>query len=120
MDFINMIHKFTVVPSLSGELSALQRIAYNMFWCWEPEATNLFRRMDPDLWQKTRHNPVEMLGILQQTTLELLKSDEGFMAHLRLVDEPLVDQVDRVAVLGRLPLVRGVVPLRERGRKHGG
>jgi starch phosphorylase len=91
MDFTKMLHKFTVVPSLTEELSALQRIAYNLWWCWEPEAISLFRRMDADLWQSTRHNPVEMLGILQQTTLESLKSDEGFMAHLKMVDEKLSD-----------------------------
>jgi starch phosphorylase len=89
MDFTRMLHKFTVVPSLTDELAALQRVAYNLWWCWEPDATNLFRRLDPDLWKSTRHNPVEMLGILQQTTLESLKSDEGFMAHLKLVDEKL-------------------------------
>jgi starch phosphorylase len=86
-----MLHKFTVVPSLTDELAALQRVAYNLWWCWEQDATNLFRRLDPDLWKSTRHNPVEMLGILQQTTLEGLKSDEGFMAHLALVDEKLSD-----------------------------
>jgi len=91
MDFTRMLHRFTVVPSLTGELAALQRIAYNLWWCWEPEATNLFRRIDADLWQTSRHNPVEMLGILQQTTLESLRSDEGFMAHLRLVDEKLTE-----------------------------
>ena len=77
MDFTKMLHKFNVVPLLTGELAALQRIAYNMCWCWEPDAINLFRRMDADLWQATRHNPVEMLGILQQTTLETLQNDEG-------------------------------------------
>lgn len=91
MDFTRMLHKFTVVPSLTDELAALQRVAYNLWWSWEPDATNLFRRLDPDLWKSTRHNPVEMLGILQQTTLEGLKSDEGFMAHLALVDEKLSD-----------------------------
>ncbi|MBT1071963.1 glycosyltransferase family 1 protein [Pelotalea chapellei] len=91
MDFSKMLHKFTVVPSLTGELAALQRIAYNMWWCWEPDAINLFRRIDAELWQATRHNPVEMLGILQQTTLEVLKSDEGFMAHLRMVNEKLTE-----------------------------
>ncbi|MHB8121080.1 MAG: glycosyltransferase family 1 protein [Desulfuromonadaceae bacterium] len=89
MDFTTMLHKFTVVPSLTEELAALQRIAYNLWWCWEPDGTNLFRRLDTDLWRSTRHNPVEMLGILQQTTLDSLKSDEGFMAHLKLVEEKL-------------------------------
>ncbi|MDR3579115.1 MAG: glycosyltransferase family 1 protein [Oryzomonas sp.] len=91
MDFTKMLHKFTVVPSLTDELVALQRVAYNLWWCWEPDAINLFRRLDAELWQATRHNPVEMLGILQQTTLENLKSDEGFMAHLKMVDEKLSD-----------------------------
>ena len=91
MDFSKMLHKFTVVPSLSEDLAALQRIAYNLWWSWEPDAISLFRRLDPDLWQETRHNPVEMLGILQQTTLEGLKSDEGFMAHLKMVDEKLTE-----------------------------
>ncbi len=91
MDFSKMLHTFTVVPSLTGELAALQRIAYNLWWCWEPDAISLFRRMDADLWQATRHNPVEMLGILQQTTLETLQNDDGFMAHLKMVDEKLTE-----------------------------
>lgn len=89
MDFTKMLHRFTVVPSLPKELAALQRIAYNLWWCWEPEAIELFMRLDPELWKETRHNPVEILGILQQATLEGLKSDEGFMSHLEEVDEKL-------------------------------
>ncbi|MDD2851636.1 MAG: alpha-glucan family phosphorylase [Desulfuromonadaceae bacterium] len=91
MDFTSMLHKFTVVPSLTDDLVALQRVAYNLWWCWEPDATALFRRLDPDLWKATRHNPVEMLGIIQQTTLEAIKNDEGFMAHLQLVDNKLTE-----------------------------
>lgn len=91
MDFTRMLHKFTVVPSLTDELAALQRIAYNLWWCWEPDGTNLFRRLDTELWESTRHNPVEMLGILQQTTLDAFKNDEGFMSHLKLVDEKLTE-----------------------------
>ncbi|HEX9079301.1 MAG TPA: DUF3417 domain-containing protein, partial [Desulfuromonadaceae bacterium] len=89
MDFTKLLHRFTVVPSLPKELAALQRIAYNLWWCWEPEAINLFKRLDPELWKETRHNPVEILGILQQATLDGLKTDEGFMSHLAEVDEKL-------------------------------
>jgi starch phosphorylase len=91
MDFTKMLHKFTVVPSLTEDLAPLQRIAYNLWWSWEPDAISLFRRLDTELWLSTRHNPVEMLGILQQTTLESLKVDEGFMAHLKMVDEKLTE-----------------------------
>jgi starch phosphorylase len=89
MDFTKFLHRFTVVPSLPKELAALQRIAYNLWWCWEPDAIQLFMRLDPELWKETRHNPVEVLGVLQQATLEGLKADEGFMSHLAEVDEKL-------------------------------
>jgi len=89
MDFSRFLHRFTVIPSLPQELAALQRIAYNLWWCWEPEAIALFKRLDLELWSETRHNPVEMLGILQQATLDGLKADEGFMSHLAELDEKL-------------------------------
>lgn len=101
MDFSKLLHKFTVVPSLTGELAALQRIAYNLWWSWDPDAIALFRRLDPDLWTATRHNPVEMLGILQQTTLESLKQDEGFMAHLAMVDDKLTAYLEEKTWFGR-------------------
>ncbi|MBT0651593.1 glycosyltransferase family 1 protein [Geomobilimonas luticola] len=91
MDFTKMLHRFTVVPSLPDELAALHRIAYNLCWTWEPEAIELFKRLDQELWKETRHNPVEMLGILQQATLENLKHDDGFMSHLARVEEKIND-----------------------------
>jgi glycogen phosphorylase len=89
MDLSKILHRYTVIPSLSEELSGLQKIAYNLWWTWEPEAMELFRRIDPDLWEKTGHNPVEVLGLLQQAALESLRTDEGFMAHLGRVDAKL-------------------------------
>ncbi|KAF0220795.1 MAG: starch [Geobacteraceae bacterium] len=89
MDFSKIIHRFTVVPSLTPELTRLQKIAYNLWWTWEPEARELFKRIDLELWHTVRHNPVEMLGTLQQTNLESLATDEGFMSHLAHVDEKL-------------------------------
>jgi starch phosphorylase len=89
MDFSKKLHRFTVIPSLPEELVGLQRIAYNLWWTWEPQAIELFKRMDPELWRETRHNPVQMLGILQQASLDGLKSDDGFMVHLAGVDEKL-------------------------------
>lgn len=91
MDFTKILHKFTVVPSLTEELAPLQRVAYNLWWSWETDAINLFRRLDSDLWKATRHNPVEVLGTMQQDTLNSFINDDGFMAHLNKVDEKLTE-----------------------------
>jgi glycogen phosphorylase len=93
MDFTSKLHRFTVIPSLPKELAGLQRIAYNLWWTWEPQAIELFKRMDPELWRETRHNPVQMLGILQQASLDGLQANEGFMAHLAGVDEKLQEYI---------------------------
>ncbi|GAM08711.1 glycogen phosphorylase [Geobacter sp. OR-1] len=89
MEFNTMLHRFTVIPSLAPELSRLQRIAKNLWWTWEPEARELFKRIDLELWHAVRHNPIEMLGTLQQATLDSLAADEGFMSTLEQVDEKL-------------------------------
>ncbi|MGD2206383.1 MAG: DUF3417 domain-containing protein, partial [Anaerolineae bacterium] len=55
-------YTFRVVPSLPAELERLRELACNLWWSWNHEAIELFRRLDRDLWESTGHNPVLMLG----------------------------------------------------------
>jgi len=71
-----------VQPELPERLSALLEIAYNLRWSWHPEAIQLLRRLDPDLWEATGHNPVLVLGTIQQDRLEQIAADEGLLAQL--------------------------------------
>ena len=47
----------------------------------------LFRRLDPDLWRATEHNPVWMLGLIDQDRLKSAAEDPAFLAHLHRVSE---------------------------------
>jgi starch phosphorylase len=94
MDLSKKLHRYTIVPSLPQELSGLHTIAYNLWWTWEPQAIELFRRVDLELWRSTHHNPVKMLGSLQQPRLEELLADDGFMAHLHRVEEMLREYME--------------------------
>jgi starch phosphorylase len=94
MDLSKKLHRYTIVPSLPQELSGLHTIAYNLWWTWEPQAIELFRRVDLELWRGTHHNPVKMLGSLQQSRLEELLADDGFMAHLHRVEEMLREYME--------------------------
>jgi starch phosphorylase len=42
----------------------------------------LFMRIDPDLWEETNHNPVQMLGMIKQERLNTLIRDDAFIAQL--------------------------------------
>ncbi|MFB0546068.1 MAG: glycosyltransferase family 1 protein [Anaerolineae bacterium] len=79
------IYTFTVVPSLPAELEHLRELAYNLRWSWNHETIDLFRRLDRDLWEETYHNPVWMLGAIDQERLEAAAKDEGFLAHMERV-----------------------------------
>ncbi len=80
---------FTVVPSLPPRLAPLRELAYNLWWSWNLDVVDLFRRLDRDLWETTGHNPVAMLGLLKQYRLEEAARDEGFMSHLMRVYQAL-------------------------------
>jgi starch phosphorylase len=83
------LHQYTVAPSVPDNLLGLLKIAYNLRWTWNKDAIDLFRRLDRDLWEKTKHNPVHMLGIIKQETLENALTDDGFMAHCERVLQDL-------------------------------
>jgi starch phosphorylase len=74
-----------VVPSLPPALAALRELAYNLWWAWNPEAIELFRRLDREAWEKSGHNPVLMLGMVDQARLESAARDDAFLAQMERV-----------------------------------
>ncbi|MBL8879672.1 MAG: alpha-glucan family phosphorylase [Phycisphaerales bacterium] len=76
---------FVVQPRLPEPLEPLRTLAYNLWWSWNPPATDLFRRLDVDLWETCGHNPVVMLGQISQERLERMARDDAFVAQLTRV-----------------------------------
>src|SRR5438874_13638982 len=52
------IRRFPQVPE---RIERLEELAYNLKWSWDYRARLLFKRLDPDLWKNTQHNPVKLL-----------------------------------------------------------
>ena len=84
---MKIIRSFQVVPALPDELVFLKELAYNLWWSWDSDAQQLFRLIEPDLWDKFNHNPVLLLASLDQEKLWELTHDEGFLLQLRDVEE---------------------------------
>jgi glycogen phosphorylase len=83
------IRSFSVLPSLPERLSALQKIAYNLWWCWHADAVTLFRRVDTKLFESLDNSPIRLLGAVNQDRLEELTKDESFLVHLDRVSQSL-------------------------------
>jgi starch phosphorylase len=76
------IYTYTVAPSLPKELESLHELAYNLLWVWDHDLMELLIRLDPDLWEKTNHNPVLMLGMISQERLNSASRDDALLAQL--------------------------------------
>ncbi|MCL1972470.1 MAG: alpha-glucan family phosphorylase [Endomicrobia bacterium] len=80
---------YVVTPNLPEVLSPLLAIANNMWWCWNSDAVELFRRLDRDMWEETYHSPKAMLGMASQERLEQLAEDDSFVSHMERVKNDL-------------------------------
>src|SRR5580700_1946146 len=77
-----IVHPFQVVPSLPEPLQGLRSLAFNLRWAWDQDAIECFRRLDRALWEDTNHNPVRMLGAIDQEQLRDAAQDEVFLSQL--------------------------------------
>jgi starch phosphorylase len=75
-------------------------MANNLWWVWHPDAMELFRRLDRDLWEEVYHNPVKMLGNIEQKKLAKAAENDGYMAQLARVYESFKDHLKELGWFG--------------------
>jgi glycogen phosphorylase len=95
MPAMQPIRTFNVTPALPPRLEPLRRLAYNLHWDWNADSKDLFRRLDRDLWESSRHNPVLMLGTISQARLQEVAEDDGFIAQMERAVQQLDDYQNR-------------------------
>lgn len=84
---MKQIRTFQVYPTIPAPLDFLEKLSRNLWWCWKPDAVELFRRIDPALWRQSNSNPVYLLAHVCQSRLEQLAGDDSYLAHLHRVQE---------------------------------
>jgi starch phosphorylase len=64
---------------LPRRIAGLNKLAYNLWWSWHPEARNLFKVLDRPLWKASYHNPVQLLQSLSPHRLVAAAQDPTFL-----------------------------------------
>ena len=89
-------------------LDDLRRLARNLWWCWDAEATRLFEELSPSSWEDTRHNAAAVVERLSPAELEAAGSDPAYRdrvnATLRRLDSYLADSADHGAITAARPV----------------
>jgi starch phosphorylase len=68
-------------PRLPERIAGLGELAYNLFWTWHPAARMLFKRLDRLAWKATGHNPVKLLKVLSQKSLEAAAGEPEYLRY---------------------------------------
>jgi starch phosphorylase len=94
-------HTYNVIPTLPAALEPLREMVFNLWWTWEPSARRLFRHLDPDLWNRTNHNPLRMLQLSRQARLIEVAQDKNFLRELKEVHDAFRHYLARKDTYGK-------------------
>jgi glycogen phosphorylase len=65
--------------ALPARIGRLGELAYNLWWSWRIDASELFQSLDRTLWELTYHNPVKLLQQISPARLNAVAADPGFL-----------------------------------------
>src|SRR6266481_778616 len=70
----------SVTPSrqLPPPLEPLQPLSWNYWWSWAPDGNEVFRDLDPGLWQQCEQNPRLLLSQVSDLRLAQVAADPAF------------------------------------------
>ncbi|MFE9422780.1 alpha-glucan family phosphorylase [Kitasatospora sp. NPDC006697] len=85
------IRRFTVRTVLPEQLQPLHELALNLRWSWHPETRELFRSVDPGVWEAVGEDPVRLLGEVPAHRLAALAADRRFLRRLGDLTDDLAD-----------------------------
>lgn len=91
------VRSFRVIPNVPEPLAPLLELAHNLWWTWHPEAVDLFRRLDRDLWEQSGHNPVKLLGRLSQSVLNRAADDRSYLHAVSMVHARFRQHLERLS-----------------------
>ena len=70
---------------LNELVAGLNKLARNLWWCWDQEAQDLFQELSPRGWQNLFHNAVAVLREVSEYELRVHLQDTQFAERVRAV-----------------------------------
>src|SRR5881628_1648183 len=71
-------------PQIPDRIERLEELAFNLRWSWDYRARLLFKRLDPDVWKNTQHNPVKLLQTIDPARLIAASRDPDLLREYDL------------------------------------
>lgn len=76
------ISEVTVASDLPETLAPLRDLALDLRWTWRRQTLDLFRRLDPDAFERSGRNPIAMLPLVPASRLAQAARDDDFCQRM--------------------------------------
>ena len=73
---------FNFKRELPSNLQLLEEISWNYMWSWSNEGTEIFRELEPALWEKCEQNPRTFIKKVKQVRLWQKSADTEFVERV--------------------------------------
>ncbi len=73
----------TLSRTLPPPLQPLQALSWNYWWSWAPDGNEVFRDLDPGLWQQSEQNPRILLSQISDLRLAQVAADPVFADRIQ-------------------------------------
>ena len=84
-----------IAARMPPELAPLARLAFNLWWSWQPAADDVFRDVDPARWEASGNNPVKLLRDTSAACLAAAARNEALVARVTALDAALEVELAR-------------------------
>jgi glucan phosphorylase len=81
--------KIIVESNVPEKLKPLRDMSRNLWWAWSDVARDLFREIDPIIWEECQHNPIVLLEETSLERFDALKSDQSFLLRMKSAENQL-------------------------------
>lgn len=81
------LKRIFIEPKLPAALEPLNKLAHNIWWSWNKDASDLFRSIDPEKFVALNYNPVALLKEIDAETSQRLLKDDAFVSKLKKVEK---------------------------------
>jgi starch phosphorylase len=85
---------------LPDALHPLARLAFNYRWSWTPGGADLFRAIDPAMWERTLANPRAMIEMAPPRRLKELAAQPAYVGQVAALAADLAADVARPPAAG--------------------
>jgi glycogen phosphorylase len=79
---------------LPTTLKPLEKLAWNYWWSWAPDGPEIFRDLDPGLWQQVEQNPKALLAQISDLQLTRMAADPAFADRVQQLSDRFAEYVD--------------------------